>query len=29
MTGQAEFVVRRESVLALLGKRVRHAVRLG
>jgi multidrug efflux pump subunit AcrA (membrane-fusion protein) len=29
MTGQAEFVVRRESVLALLGKKVRHAVRLG
>ena len=28
MTGQAEFVVRRESVLALLGKKVRHAVRL-
>ena len=29
MTGQAEFVVRRETVLALLGKKVRHAVRLG
>ena len=29
MTGQAEIVLRRESVLALLVKKVRHAVRLG
>ena len=29
MTGQAEIVIRRESVLALFGKKVRHAVRLG
>jgi multidrug efflux pump subunit AcrA (membrane-fusion protein) len=29
MTGQAEIVIRRESVLALFGKKVRHAVRFG
>ena len=29
MAGQAEIVTRRESVLALLVKKVRHAVRLG